>query len=460
MKKVVLRISGVTNLNSSNRIENGLKKNKKIKKTIMDLKTHTLTVICKKDLSVDDIEKRIDELGFESLGVDLISTTEKPSLIPFILLGIILAVTLYFTIGKKMNLPLTSIFTVQQNMIGVTVLTGIFLIYGIDILKDGLHNFIKGTSNLNTLTTISILGTVSYSIYTFFRDNSAFSNNYIYLEVAMLLIYFMKLGTYIDKKNRVKVESEIRQLSKTNLDKVNRRNQDGYEEVSLEEVRIGDQVLCLPGDKVLLDGEIALSTSHFDESLITGDSIPKEKKLSSKIVSDSINYENEIEYKVTSVLKDTTTSKIKKLVLDAKSQKEIAQKKVDDFCCYWIPILMAIYLVFTAVYFLATKNLGNSITKLLQLLMISCPFGFSLMTPLTFYKNSKIANQRKLLIKKMEILEQIKRIDTVVFDKTGTLTNGYLSVSRINNHSELDEKQLLELLGSIEKHSTHALAKE
>ena len=106
-----------------------------------------------------------------------------------------------------------------------------------------------------------------------------------------------------------------------------------------------------------------------------------------------------------------------------------------------------------------TKNIYNSATKAVTILILSCPFGFALATPLSFQKQITSARKKKILIKKMETLEQARRIDTIVFDKTGTLTNGFLSIARFNNHSDYSDRELLELLGSIEKHSTHALAR-
>lgn len=460
MKKVVLHISGISDINSSNRIEKELKKNHKIQSVMMNLKKNTLVVTGKEDLSIDEIEKEIESLGYKSLGVELVCATKKPSIIPFFVFGFLLILILYFFLAKAFHLPLGNLVSLPTLKIISTILTSIFLIYGIDIIGRGIKDFMKGTSSINTLVTMSIIASMSYGLHELFQLTNHTKNiNHMYLIVGMFLIYMFKIGSYIDKKNKRRVESEISQLSKTKLDKVNRKVEDTYEEVNKEEVKVGDTVLCLPGDEILLDGNLTKGITHFDESLITGRSTPALKEISSLLFSGSINYEHEIEYTVNSTLKDTTTSQIKKWIVDEKSKAKPIAKGIDIFCHYWFPLLLLGYMILGILNYFTTRDIHSSLMKVILLSIISCPLGFIVIAPLSFRKNSKIAIKKKLWIKRMESLEQLRKIDTVVFDKTGTLTTGYLSITRINNHSDLEDKKLLELLGSIEKHSTTALAR-
>ena len=461
MKKVVLHLSGVTNINSAVRVEKHLKKHPKIHNATMDLKTKCITVICKNTLSIDDIELEIDNLGYESLGVDLLVQYPRPHKVPLIILGIFLIIVLYMTFATSYNLPLENSINDKVKLIILGISTFVFIVYGMNILWDGLKRIIHGRSSLNSFVMMSVLFTSIYGYLllglTYFEKG--YYQNYRYLEIVMFLIYFMKIGEYIDKKNRYSMETEINQISKTKLDKVNRKENDIFREANIEDIREQDRVLCLPGDKVLLDGTLASGTSHFDEALITGRSLPVEKTVGSKILAGSINFENEIEYSVDKNLKDINVSTIKKQVVEELNNKNRSSKRMDRVCNYLVPISIITCIVIGFLNYMITNNLYNSITKSLTIFILSCPFGFALTTPLSFQKQLKSARMKKLFIKTMETLEQARRINTIVFDKTGTLTNGFLSVARINNHSDKTDKELLELLGSIEKHSTHAIAR-
>ena len=461
MKKVVLHVSGVTNISSAVRVEKHLKKHPKIKNATMDLKTKCITVLCKNDMPIDDIEIEIDNLGYESLGVDLLITYPKPNKIPLIVLGIFLLGVLYMTLATIFSLPLDNLWKEKTKLILLGVSTLGFILYGFNIIWDGIKRIIHGRSSLNSFVMMSIVFTSIYGFillgFTYFEKG--FYANFRYLEVVMFLIYFMKIGEYIDKKNRYSMETEINQISKTKLDKVNKKEDNTYREINIEDARENDVVLCLPGDKVLLDGTLVTGTSHFDEAFITGGGLPVEKEAGSKILAGSINFENEIEYSVDKSVKDTTISTIKKQVAEELNQKYKASKRMDRVCNYLVPIVMIVCIVIGLLTFMITHDIYKSVTISLTIFILSCPFGFALTTPLSFEKQLKVAKKKKLFIKKMETLEQARKINTIVFDKTGTLTNGFLSVARINNHSDKTDKELLELLGSIEKHSTHALAR-
>ena len=461
MKKVVLHVSGVVNLSSAVRVEKQLKKNPKIKDASMELKDGCIIVLCKEDLPIDEIELVIENLGYESLGVELISNLKKPNIIPFIPLGILLLIILYFTMATIFHLPLENLWRDKTKWLFLGISTIVFIIFGSDILWKGLKNIIHGRSTLNSFATLSVLFTSVYGFtllgFTYF--GRGYLPNYRYLEIVMFFIYFMKIGEFIDSKNKYSMEVEINQISKTKLDKVNRKEDTAYREITMEDARENDRVLCLPGDKALLDGTLVSGLSHFDETMVTGGGLPVEKKENSKIIAGSVNFENEIEYSVDKCVKDSTLAVIKKQVAEELVQKPFTSKRMDRVCRSLGPIALIVCIVIGILNYMITHNIDRSITKALTIFILSCPFGFALATPLSFQKQLKNASKKKLFIKKMETLEQARRINTVIFDKTGTLTNGFLSVARINNHSDKTDKELLELLGSIEKHSTHALAR-
>ena len=456
MKKVVIKVNKIKNIDEAEKIEKDLKKDINIKRVIVDEKNNTIETFYE-NLTISQIEEKIEELGYISLGIDLTPNTKKKSKPLLIVLGIFLFILLFLSISSLLKLPFTNIINVKIKAIILFIITILFMIYGSNIFIKG----ITGRSKLCRLLTISIIPSFIYStynLYTFLGNKSTY-NNYTYLEIIIFLIYFKKIGEYLVSSNVNRIDTEIKQLTNTTIHKVNVRFADKVREMSIENVKVDDRVVCYPGDLILLDGTVKKGYSHTAEGLISGKSLPLEKEENTIVLSGSMNCEDELEYRVDRVSKDSYVSNIKKLVIDEENNKKYVTKKVDKYCSILIPLVIILSITVGVLNYLVTKNISTSITKLITVLLIFSPFGLVISSPISFRRTIKSPANKGILIKDIKPLEQFKYIDTVVFDKTGTLTNGYLSVSRINNHSEMTDKELLELLGSIEKHSTHAIAR-
>ena len=456
MKKVVFNIGKIKSTEEVLRIEKSLEKDKLISSAIINEKESTIEIDYK-DLTIHQVEDRLIEVGLVSLGVELTNYKKKRSKLVLILLGIFVSIILVISILSFFNISLLSNKTKSIILFIITIL---FMIYGISILIDGIKNNLKGRSNLNSLLTISIFLCFLYSSYNLFMflTNKSTCHNYTYLEIIIFLIYFKKLGDYLEDSNREKIEKEIVGLERTNIKKVNVVDNDRRREVLFENIRVGNRIICSPGDKVFFDGTISKGSSHTAEALINGASLPTVKEKNDIILSGSMNCEDELEYTVDRVYKDSIIANIRKIVYEEKSNKRNYFTKVDRFCSYIVPISIIIALTTGILNFMITKDIKSSIMKFTTIMVISSSFGLALSSPLSF---RRIIRQSKkgLLVKKIQSLEGLKKIDTIVFDKTGTITYGYLRIARVNNHSEMSDKELLALLGSVEKHSTHALAR-
>ena len=462
MKRVVIRIKDKLDVNQSVKLEKDIKnKDKRIRSVLVDSKTSLISILYHKDLSIKQIEKYVEELNPSSVGVDLAKVTKKRSILPLVIMGFILLILIYFSLGASLHLPFRNIVSKHFKLISLGIFTLIFFFYSMDILLDGIKKNIHGRSTLNSLVSLCVIATTIYgfwNLYESYIGNSKYQNT-TYLTIILVLLYFMKIGQYIDRNNLRNTELEISQISKTKLSKVNLKREDSFKEISIDEVRAGDLLVCMPGDKVLLDGTIIKGISHFDESTITGSPKPVEKQVGNRLIAGSFNYENEVEYQVTHSMSDCATSEIKRLIVEEKNDKWGVSKKIDRLCNYLVPLAIMTSVIGGLITYLLTKDFYMASTRFVTVLLVSCPFGLALATPLSFHKKVKEAYRKKIFIKQMETLEQAKKIDTVIFDKTGTLTNGHLCVSRINNHSELEDKDLLVILGSIEKHCNHALGR-
>ena len=456
MKKVVFNIGKIKSTDEVLNIEKNLEKDKCINSAIINQKESTIEIEYK-DLTINQVEDKLINEGITSLGIELTNYKEKKSKLVLILLGIFILIILGISILSFFKI---TFLTTKIKSIILYIITILFMIYGISIPIDGIKCSLKGRSNLNSLLTIGISLSFLYSSYNLFMClfAKATCNNYSYLEIIIFLIYFKKLGDYLEDSNREKIEKEIIGLEKTNIRKVNVVDNDRRKEISFENIKVGNRIICSPGDKVFFDGTVVKGNSHTAEALINGVSLPTVKEKNDIILSGSMNCEDELEYTVDRIYKDSIIANIRKIVYEEKSNKRNYFTKVDRFCSYIVPISIIIALIVSILNFIITKDIKSSIMKFTTIMLIVSPFGLALSSPLSF---RRIIRQSKkgLLVKKIQSLEGLKKIDTIVFDKTGTITYGYLRIARINNHSEMTDKELLALLGSVEKHSTHALAR-
>ena len=453
MKKVVLRITGIDDLDSALKLEKTLSKNKNIKSALADYKDKSITIKYK-NISIKEIEESIEQMGYKSLGVKILEKEKKMSLVPLIIIGIIIGIIIYNLIANTFLLPKTNFLSKSSENILLLVITIMLIVYNINNLWDGFKKIMLGRCNINSLVLITTIITIIYGIETIYLNNIT-----TYLEALIVILYFQKIGEYIEQKRKIQTNAEIKQIATTNVRKVNKIVDDYHIEIELEDVEINDKIIVLPGDRISIDGIMSEGTSHFDEAPITGSSVPIEKRKNSHITSGSINCENEITYIVEKTVKDSFINRLKETLVEDLKKKQKGSKRIERFCNCFVPILFIGVMVIFILTWLQTNDMHIAFTKIVTTMLIFTSIGYVYITPLGFSKISKEASKKGLLMKSVTTLEKIRKIDTIVFDKTGTLTNGYLSISRINNHCDESEKRLLEILGSIEKHSNHPLAK-
>ncbi len=454
MKKVILKLTGMNDLSDSLRLEKALSKNKSIKSVLADHKDNSVAIQYKDSITIKNIEDMIEQLGYKSLGVKIIEKEKNFSMIPLILIGIIIIVILYYLLAYTFPIPKILVFKKSTENIILLSITIVLIIYNFSNLWDGLKKLMIGKCNTNSLVVLTTVFTLIYAIETIYLNNIT-----TYLEALIVILYFQKIAQYIEYQRLKKINAEIKQIATTNIQRVKRVNNDIDEEIKLEDLEINDKIICLPGDRVSVDGVLAEGITHFDESPITGSSIPIEKNKNSHITSGSINCENEITYIVEKKVKDSYLSIIKEELVEDLKKKQKGSKRIDRFCNFFVPLVIIGTIILFALVWLQTNEMHTAFTKAITSLLLFTSIGYLYITPLSFYKISKEASKKGLVMKTVNVLENIRKIDTIVLDKTGTLTNGFLSISRINNHSEETDKRLLEILGSIEKHSNHPLAK-
>ena len=345
--------------------------------------------------------------------------------------------------------------------IALLVLTVIVIILGRDILKNGYKNLIHKTPNMDTLVMIGVLASFIYSIYgtiQILKGNTQYVEN-LYYESAAIVIFFIEIGRYIENKNKDKTKEALKQLMTITPNNATILK-DGQEvKVTLDEIKKGDIVICKPGEKIAVDGEVVQGTTHINESFITGESVPVKREVGSKVIAGSINYEGTIQYRAEKIGKESTVSEIVKLVAQATSTKAPIAKIADKISGYFVPTVLVIAIIIFGIWLIISKDFSVAINIFVSILVVACPCSLGLATPLAIVIASGNASRKGILVKSSETLENAHKVKTICFDKTGTLTKGTLTVSRMYNYSNKDEKELLKDIASLENKSEHPIAR-
>lgn len=320
-----------------------------------------------------------------------------------------------------------------------------YLLVAVESFAEGFRGLLKkDIFNENTLMNVASIG--------------AFCIGEFEEGVAVMLLY--TVGEIIQGISVRKSKKSIGQLLDIKVEKSHKLLDDGsYAVVDTSTLKIGDRVLVKAGEKVPVDGKIIDGNSSFDYSKLTGESIPVELGEGQEILGGTLNLESAVVFEVEKEEKDTTVSKILRLVEEAQQNKPKAEKFVRKFAKIYTPVVFAVALCI-AVFAPLIKATGltytESITKGLVFLVISCPCALVISTPLTYFGGIGSASRQGVLVKGGNFLEMLNEIDEVCFDKTGTLTEGKLEVVEIKGS---DEKLLKEVAGACESMSNHPIAK-
>lgn len=459
MKKIILNIEGMTCSACSNGLETYLNKQKGIRSAVVNLVMATAVVEYDETITIDEINKYVEEAGFKSLGEKQEEKNENSfkEAIFFSAIGVIL---MYISMGYMLGLPISDFLNgmlfPKTYATVLFALTVTFLVWGFDIIKNGIKNIIHKMPNMDSLVGIGVLINFIYSTYNtvlIFTGQTSLVHN-LYFESSAIIILFVKLGRMIDQKNKSKAVDVIKNLV-TVTPKNAKIVRNGKEfTVTINEIQKGDIIICKPGEKIAADGVIIKGVTHTDESFITGESKPVSKQTGSSVIAGSINYDGYIEYKAENIGKDTQISHIVNMVVEATNTKAPIARLADKISRYFVPTIFGIAILSFLLNFAIIRNSAQAINALVSVLVVACPCALGLATPLAMVVSIGNLSKNGILVKSSEILEKSSKINTIIFDKTGTLTTGRLSIKDKNISSEN-----MIILQSLEQKSNHPLAK-
>ena len=329
--------------------------------------------------------------------------------------------------------------------------TPVQFIIGYRFYKGAYHSVRGGGANMDVLIALGTSAAYFYSIYNLFAGVHEY-----YFEVAAVIITLIILGKLFESIAKGKTSEAIKKLMGLQP-KTARVIRDGIEmDIAIETLVIGDVIVVRPGEKVPVDGVLVEGSSSLDESMITGESIPVDKKEGDQVIGATINKFGSFKFKATKIGKDTVLSQIIRLVEDAQGSKAPVQKLADKISGIFVPVVLVIALVtFLIFYFMGDFNTG--LINAVAILVIACPCALGLATPTAIMVGTGKGAENGILIKSGEHLENTHKMDTIIFDKTGTITKGEPDVTDIEALNGFSEDELLRIAGSVEKTSEHPL---
>lgn len=460
MKKIVLNIEGMTCSACSNGLEKYLNKQEGVKTASVNLVLATAMIEHEDKLTKEDLEKFIEQAGFKSLGEKQEEKGKNKDFILLMIFTVLGILLMYVSMGHMVGLKVPDGMNIEHSPMGYVltlfVLTTPFLIYGFDIIKNGMKNILHKMPNMDSLVGIGVVVNYLYSLVNsiFVVNGNTHAIHNLYFEASAMIILFVKLGRYIDKKNKNKAVDTIQNLVTITPKNGVILKEEKPVTVTINEIQKGDIVVCKPGEKIAVDGKVTKGITHTDESFITGESKPVKKEIGDNVIAGSINYDGYIEYEAERIGKDSSISNIVKMVVEATNTKAPIARLADKISGYFVPAIFVIALLSFGLNLVITTTLTNSVLALVSVLVVACPCALGLATPLAMVVSIGKCSKNGILVKSSESLESINKIDTVVFDKTGTLTKGKLTI--VDSKCEEEEMKILQ---SLESKSNHPLAK-
>ena len=479
MKREVLKISGMTCAACSARIEKVVSKIEGVESVTVNLTTEKLSAYIDEEVAdVQKIKAAVERAGFgwselkegsQQADEDRQKKEREINLLwkKFIVSAVFSLPLLYISMGSMLSflsfLPIPEYLEPMDyplNFALVQILLTIpVLIAGNRFYVVGFRAIRMKSPNMDSLIAMGTTAALIYSLYStwqIYQGNMGFVEG-LYFETAGVIITLILLGKSMEAVSKGRTSEAIKKLMGL-APKTATVIKNGKEiEISIDDVEENDIVLVKPGAKIPVDGEITEGFTSVDESMLTGESMPVDKKVGDSVFAATINKNGLIRFRATKVGDNTALAQIIKLIEDAQQSKAPIAQMADIVSGYFVPTVFVIAIASFALWMLSGETLSFSLTIFVSVLVIACPCALGLATPTAIMVGTGKGAENGILIKGGEALETTHKINTIIFDKTGTITEGKPTVTDIITTGIMDSDSLLQITASAEKGSEHPL---
>ena len=465
----VLHINGMTCANCSTHVERKLNQTPGVKASV-NLTTEEATIEYDKSLSVEDLIKLVEKSGYEAVlaeslsekDLDLEKENERKTVFRELIISAMLSAPLVLAM-------ILSMLGFNNSVVHFLHLPLVQLILALPVqfyvgrrFYIGAFRALRGkTANMDVLVALGTSAAFALSVYNGFFAPAPTNGDmrHLYFESSMVIITLILFGKYLEMNAKAKTSQAIKSLMKLQPSEAT-IIKDGKEiAVDIKDVKIGDIILVKPGSRVPVDGIITSGAPSIDESMLTGESLPVDKKIGDEVATATVNMTAAFKLKATKIGEDTTLSKIIRLVKEAQGSKAPIQEIADKVTVFFVPAVITIALLTLIITSIVTKNIEQSIINAVAVLVIACPCSLGLATPTAIMVGTGLGAENGILIRGGEYLQATKDISAVIFDKTGTITKGQPTLTDMIASKSFDYDDMLFTVASAESMSEHPLAK-
>ncbi|MHB8104764.1 MAG: heavy metal translocating P-type ATPase, partial [Dehalococcoidales bacterium] len=460
-QKSIFPVQGMTCASCVARVEEALKSVPGVVSVSVNLASEKATVEYLEGTDVADLRRAVKDAGYE-LGTEVetledVTTASareikkvRDRFIFAAVLGVIIMTMMFTPHFSGMGYVLWALATPVQFWAGLRFYKGAW--GALKHLRADMNTLIAvGTSAAYFYSVVAVLFPSVLTIGGTAPDT--------YFDTSALIIAFILLGRYLEARAKGQTSAAIKNLIglQPKTATVIRRGKEL--EISIEDVQVGDLILVRPGERVPVDGIIRQGSPSIDESMVTGESLPVEKKEGDEVIGATINKTGSFQFEATRIGKDTTLARIVRLVEEAQGSKAPIQRLADVIASYFVPVVIGIAIVtFVIWYFLGpSPSLTYAFLNFIAVLIIACPCALGLATPTAIMVGTGKGAEHGILIRSAGALERLYKIDTILLDKTGTLTEGKPRVTDIITAAAYTQEEVLKLAASVEHDSEHPL---
>ncbi|MGX8698726.1 MAG: heavy metal translocating P-type ATPase [bacterium] len=401
-----------------------------------------------------------------SAGEDALRDRETPALRRRLIASLgFLLILMYFSMGHTMlGLPLPPLFADNPVAIGLAqlLLAAVVMVINQRFFVSGVRSVLHGAPNMDTLVAMGSGVSFLWSVAVLFRMTAERDHmllHELYFESAAMILALITVGKMLEAMSKGRTTDALRGLLRLAPKTAVLLREGAETEVPIEEVTIGDIFVVRPGGSIPVDGVVIEGSAAVDEAALTGESIPVDKAPGDRVSAATVNRSGFLTCRATRVGEDTTLAQIIRMVSDAAATKAPIAKIADKVSAVFVPAVIAIAAVTTAVWLLAGEAAGYALARGISVLVISCPCALGLATPVAIMVGSGLGAKNGILFKTAASLEETGRAAIVALDKTGTLTEGEPRVTELRPAPGVTEAELLTLAAALEAKSEHPLAR-
>ncbi|GGU29337.1 heavy metal translocating P-type ATPase [Lentzea flava] len=464
-RHVELSISGMTCASCARRIERKLNKLDGVSATV-NYATEKASVQFPDNLRVDDLVSTVRAAGYDAEEPTPEVTDDSGDLgLRFVLAAALGVPVIAFSMVPAWQFP-------TWQWVSLALASVVVWVCGWPFHRAAAINARHGASTMDTLVSMGVTVSYLWSLYALvFGDAGTIGMRHefsllprpagsgdIYLEVAVGVTVFLLLGRWLEARSKRSAGAALRSLLALGAKDVSVLRDGAESRVPVAQLRVGDQFLVRPGERIATDGLVVEGNSAVDRSMVTGESVPVEVGPGNAVVGGTVNAGGRLIVTATSVGADTQLARMARLVEQAQAGKAEVQRLADRVSSVFVPVVVAIAVVAFGAWLLAGRPLEFAVTTAVAVLVIACPCALGLATPTALLVGTGRGAQLGILVKGPEVLESTRRVDTVVLDKTGTVTTGRLTLTDVIPADGVSRDEVLRFAAAVENASEHPIA--